>query len=150
MKGISYEVLFARHLKDSKSLTIEDPYIRENHQIRNLFEFLEMFYKMTPEGEESEVHLVTVKDDDPYKSKNQEEDLNEIVNNFETSRVKFSFNFSEGPLHARSIQTDTGWKISLDRGLDIFQQHEFGRFNLAVKLQEERLSKKFEITYLKI
>jgi ATP-dependent Lon protease len=109
-----------------------------------------MFYKMTPEGEESEVHLVTVKDDDPYKSKNQEEDLNEIVNNFETSRVKFSFNFSEDPLHARSIQTDTGWKISLDRGLDIFQQHEFGRFNLAVKLQEERLSKKFEITYLKI
>jgi hypothetical protein len=24
-------------------------------------------------------------------------------------------------LHARSITTDTGWKISLDRGLDIFQ-----------------------------
>ena len=150
MKGISYEVLFSSHLKGSKSLTIEDPYIRLNHQIRNLFEFLEMFYKMTPEGEEHKVHLVTVRDDDPDKSKRQEEDLNEIVNNFETSRVKFSYNFSETALHARSIQTNTGWKISLDRGLDIFQQHEFGRFNLATKLQEERLSKKFEITYLKI
>ena len=150
MKGITYEGLFARHLKDSKSLTIEDPYIRSNHQIRNLFEFLEMFYKMTPEGEENKVHLVTLKGD-PYKNKFQEEDLNEIVNNFDTSRVKFSYTFSEKPMHARSIQTDTGWNIILDRGLDIFQRiNESGRYNLARKLQEERLSKKFYITYLKI
>ena len=41
-------------------------------------EFLEMFYNLIPEGEEGEVHLLTVKDEDLLKS---EEDLNEIVDN---------------------------------------------------------------------
>jgi ATP-dependent Lon protease len=50
--------------------------------------------------------------------------------------------------HARSIQTDTGWKISLDRGLDIFQRYDTNSLSLAAADQTERLTKAFEITYL--
>jgi len=150
MKGISYLGLFAQHLEGTRSLIVEDPYIRANHQFKNLMEFLEMYYKMIPDGDEAKVHLVTVKDDDLHKSQRQEDDLNDIMNSFQTSRLQFSFEFKNASSsHARSITTDTGWKISLDRGLDIFQPYEFGKFSLASKLQEERLCKKFEITYLR-
>ena len=126
MKGISYKKLFERHLLNSSSLIIEDPYIRKNHQFRNLMEFLEMFYNLIPEGEEGEVHLLTVKDEDSYS--NQEEDLNEIVDNFEPTKLKFTFELKDKDTsHARSIITDTGWKISLDRGLDIFQYFDFSK-----------------------
>jgi len=53
--------------------------------------------------------------------------------------------------HARSITTDTGWKISLDRGLDIFQPYNYkDALNLAVSIQEKRMCKRFEVTYLKV
>jgi len=112
-------------------------------------EFLEMFYNMIPEGEEGKVHLLTVKDEVTYS--NQEEDLNEIVDNFEPTKLKFTFELKDKDTsHARSIITDTGWKISLDRGLDIFQYFDFSKFNLATRIQEERLCRKFEVTYLRL
>ena len=44
----------------------------------------------------------------------------------------------------------SGWKISLDRGLDIFQRYEMNdAFSLSNRLQEFRSAKAFEITYLK-
>ena len=52
-------------------------------------------------------------------------------------------------LHARSISTDTGWKISLDRGLDIFQRFETGLLNIQSASQEARRCKAFEITYIR-
>ena len=46
--------------------------------------------------------------------------------------------------------TDTGWKISLDRGLDIFQLYSMNdAFSLANRLQEHRSLKQFEVTYLR-
>jgi len=45
--------------------------------------------------------------------------------------------------------TDTGWKITLDRGLDIYQRYEISPFNLVAGVQDERLTKAFEITYLR-
>ncbi len=52
--------------------------------------------------------------------------------------------------HARSIETDTGWKISIDRGLDIFQPYNYkDALSLAATIQEERMCKQFEVTYIK-
>jgi ATP-dependent Lon protease len=46
--------------------------------------------------------------------------------------------------------SDTGWKISLDRGLDIYQKFEMNdAFSLANRLQGYRQVKAFEVTYLK-
>jgi hypothetical protein len=50
----------------------------------------------------------------------------------------------------RDDEADTGWKISLDRGLDIFQMYSMNdAFSLANRVQEQRGLKQFEITYLR-
>ena len=112
-------------------------------------ELLHLIYDIAPEGDEAAVHLIT--QSDPETCVRQEESLNQIVNAFTGSRVAFSWEFNHSPsFHARSITTDTGWKISLDRGLDIFQRYEISAFTLAASVQEERLTKAFEVTYLRI
>ena len=52
-------------------------------------------------------------------------------------------------IHDRSISTDTGWKILLGRGLDIFQRMSDSPFDLATKYQKYREIKAFSITYLR-
>ena len=53
-------------------------------------------------------------------------------------------------IYARHIVTDTGWKISLNRGLDIFQKYEMNAaFSLTTHLQRFRPVKGFEVTYLR-
>jgi ATP-dependent Lon protease len=55
-----------------------------------------------------------------------------------------------GSIHARHIVTDTGWKILLDRGLDIFPYYEMNEaFAFANRIQQFRQCKAFEITYLR-
>ncbi|MGM0427890.1 MAG: MIT C-terminal domain-containing protein, partial [Thermodesulfobacteriota bacterium] len=51
-------------------------------------------------------------------------------------------------LHDRWIETDTGWRIILGRGLDIFQKPE-DRFTLGVFDQTKRKCKATTVTYLR-
>lgn len=60
--------------------------------------------------------------------------------------MTFEFNPNQ---HDRFIQADSGWKIILGRGLDIFLKPE-GKFNVADLYQEKRKCRACEITYLKI
>lgn len=55
----------------------------------------------------------------------------------------------DGGIHDRSILTDTGWRILLGRGLDIFQYVTGDAFDLASKLQEFRQVKAFGVTYVR-
>ncbi len=50
--------------------------------------------------------------------------------------------------HDRFIDANNGWKITLGRGLDIFEKTE-GRFNVADMDQTRRKCKSCEITYIK-
>ncbi len=148
--GISYENLFATCLAGSKSIIVSDPYIRQFYQVKNVMEFLQMILKIRPLGEDIEVRLVTKFDD--FNRMEIEERLEQLKGSFDGSGIEFNYEFDQSlSFHARSIETETGWKISLDRGLDIFQPYDFKNpFNLANNIQEERLCKAFEITYLKI
>ena len=95
------------------------------------------------------VHLKTQSDMDSCVK--QEENLNQITESFTGSRVAFTWEFDHSPnFHARSITTDTGWKITIDRGLDIFQKYESGPFSLEQAIQEARLTRGAEITYLRL
>jgi ATP-dependent Lon protease len=77
-------------------------------------EFLQVVHEIVPEGDEAAVELVTQQDRDPLSR--QEENLNQIVSAFAGSRVSFPWRFEASPnFHARSITTDTGWKITMDR-----------------------------------
>jgi ATP-dependent Lon protease len=147
-KGWSYKKLFSEHLKGAGKITIQDPYVRMFFQVRNLMEFLKMVHELVPEGDEVEVHLVTQSDQETCVK--QEENLNKLVESFTGSGVAFSWDLDHGKnFHARSITTDTGWKISIDRGLDIFQKYESGPFSLEQEVQEARLTRGVEVTYIK-
>jgi ATP-dependent Lon protease len=148
-KGWSYRRMFAQHLKRARKITISDPYVRLFYQVRNMMEFLEMAHEITPESDEVAVHLITQSDVSSYVK--QDEYLNQVVTAFTGSRVTFSWTLDPSPnFHARSIVTDTGWKISIDRGLDLFQKFEAGTFSIELAIQEERLTRGAEITYLRI
>ena len=151
-KGWSYRRIFGDYVRGCSGIIIKDPYIRAFHQIRNLVEFLRMVNELTPQGDEVSVHLVTGADSDaPEKFERQMENLNQVKDSFAETATPFSFEFDASPnFHARSITTNHGWKISLDRGLDIFQWFESSAFNAASNLQEARLTKGCEVSFIRV
>ena len=52
-------------------------------------------------------------------------------------------------IHDRSIRANSGWRINLGRGLDIYQFVSNDTFDIAAKIQEYRQVKAFGITYIK-
>jgi len=148
-KGISYEKLFGAHLDGARLITITDPYIRLFYQARNVMELLELVIRRKAPEDQVKVHLVTVPDDGNVQK--QREHLDAMVAACAGSGVDFTWAYDgSGTAHARHIITDTGWKISLDRGLDIFQLYPLNdAFSLANRVQEQRGLKQFEITYLR-
>ncbi|GAA5176797.1 BREX system Lon protease-like protein BrxL [Modicisalibacter zincidurans] len=148
-KGISFDGLFGAYLKGASKITVTDPYIRLFYQIRNFMEFLEAIVKNKAEEDEVAVHLVTVRDE--FKGDLQDESFEKIQESACTVGIDFTWEFDEsGTIHARHIVTDHGWKISLDRGLDIFQHYEMNEaFAFANRLQQFRSSKAFEVTFIK-
>ena len=86
----------------------------------------------------------------PDRQEQQEEYLDRIVS--ECGRIGIELRWGFDPtqtIHARFISTNTGWKISLDRGLDIFQRYDMNdAFDFANKKQEYRQVKAFEVTYI--
>ena len=148
-KGISYDILFGHYLRGASKIIITDPYIRLFYQVRNLMEFLETALKFKAQDEEVSVHLITAEDD--FKADQQKESFDKIKESCASVGIDFTWEFDEtGTIHARHIVTDQGWKILLDRGLDIFQNYEMNdAFTFANRLQQHRACKAFEVTYIK-
>lgn len=149
-RGVSYDDLFGPYLKGAKHITITDPYIRLYYQARNLMEFLETIVKQKSDEDEIVVSLITVEDE--FKNDQQQEYFEQIQKSMFSVGIKFAWSYdNSGTQHARHIVTDTGWKISLDRGLDIFQQYDMNdSFQLGNRLQTQRACKAFEVTYIKL
>ena len=147
-KGVSFDDLFGPYLKGAKKITITDPYIRKFHQVRNVMELLESIARKKADDEEVAVHLLTVEDD--FQGDKQRDMLNEIKENIRIAGINFSWQFDPaGTIHARHIITDHGWKILLDRGLDIFQHYDMNQaFTVSNRLQKYRSCKAFEVTFL--
>jgi len=149
-KGITYDKLFAPYFLGASKITITDPYIRLFYQIRNLMELLETIIKCKAPEEEVAVHMITQPDD--LKREQQLENLQRIAETAAPAGIHFTWEFAEpNTIHARHIITDQGWKVSLDRGLDIFQPYEMNdAFALANRLQQFRQCKGFEVSFFKI
>jgi ATP-dependent Lon protease len=147
-KGWSYRRLFADYLQGCSGIIIRDPYIRAFHQIRNLAEFLRMVNELTPVGDEVTVHLITGSDQETMEK--QVENLGQLQDSFAGTSTPFTWELDASPnFHARSITTDHCWKITLDRGLDLFQWFEFSPFNAAAVMQEARMVKGCEVSYIR-
>ncbi|TPN39362.1 BREX system Lon protease-like protein BrxL [Mesorhizobium sp. B2-3-3] len=149
-KGVSFDLLFGPYVRGARKITLTDPYIRLFYQVRNLMEFIETVAKHKAPEDEVDVHLVTARDE--LKVDQQKANLLSIEDSCLGSGINFTWDFdSTGTIHARHIVTDTGWKISLDRGLDIFQHYEMNdAFSLSNRLQQFRSAKGFEVTYMRL
>jgi ATP-dependent Lon protease len=102
--------------------------------------------ELVPEGDEAEVRLITQSDRETCVK--QAEALNKIAEALSGSKIGFAWELDHSPnFHARSVTTDTGWKITLDRGLDIFQRYEPGPFSMEQLIQALRVLEweKFEL-----
>ncbi len=148
-KGVTFADLFWPWLDGATKIVITDPYIRMFHQVRNLMEFIEMIAVRKAPEDEVTVRLIT-SPDESYPEK-QQMNLASVESACTAAGIKFSWEFDgTSTIHARHILSDTGWKISLDRGLDIYQKFEMSdAFSLANRLQRFRQVKAFEITYLR-
>ena len=150
--GISYDQLFGDYLRGARKIVVQDPYIRNFRQERNFMEFMETVLWYRTGDEKVEVVLETVKHE--YNSESQIENLEKIREAFAPEGIDFLWNFPTEKIHARSIRTDTGWKISLDRGLDIFDPSYSSdisdAFSLRNRIQSRRPVLAFEVTYMKV
>ena len=148
-KGVTYNSLFGLYLKGAKEIILTDPHVRIFFQARNLMEFVETIITNKTDEESIHLHLITIADD--RTPQNQLEYFEQIQLSAQNAGVVFTWEFdTTETIHARSIIADTGWKISLDRGLDIFQQYAMNdAFSLANRLQKYRSCKAFEVTYIK-
>jgi ATP-dependent Lon protease len=148
-RGVSYGTLILPYLRGAAQITIIDPYIRQFHQTRNLMELIEGIASTKDPAEEVHVKLFTSENtEDEDKLRRQLEFLLKIKHGAAAAGISFDAAFDDS-IHDRSIATDTGWKILLGRGLDIFQYVTGDAFDLATRFQEYRQVKAFGVTYIR-
>ena len=115
--GYSYESIIGPYLQGAKSLVIEDPYIRLQHQIQNFVRFCETVLKA---GTVKRITLITGHDDNTPLAEMAEklEDLQQSLLELDVElEVKLNPN-----IHDREICLDNGWIIKIGRGLDFYQK----------------------------
>ncbi|WP_293781479.1 BREX system Lon protease-like protein BrxL [uncultured Aeromicrobium sp.] len=148
-RGVSYETLLLPYLAGASEITIVDPYIRQFHQARNLMELIEALALVKDPADELKVFLVTSENTDgPEKLQKQMEFLLRVKQAAAVAGITLDVKF-DGTIHDRSIVANSGWRINLGRGLDIFQYVANDAFDLAVKLQQYRQVKAFGVTYIR-
>jgi ATP-dependent Lon protease len=148
-RGVSFDTLLVPYLRGAAQITITDPYIRQYHQARNLMELIEGIAAAKDAADEVNVKLVTSENNEgAEKLRKQLELLVKIKEGAAVGGINFDVSFDD-TIHDRFIVTDTGWRILLGRGLDIFQYVTGDAFDLATKLQKYRAIKPFGVTYIR-
>lgn len=140
--GVSYKSLFAEYLNDAKTIIIEDPFIRTFWQLKNLTEFISMLTETRP-VEGLKIHLQTWEEEEKVPA--LIDDLEDIKDDLTNIGIDFTYEFRD--FHDRCIKTDTGWIITLGRGLDIFEP--YNKFSLGALQQRKRKCKEFTVVYSK-
>jgi ATP-dependent Lon protease len=142
--GVSYKKLFSDYLVGVSKVQLVDPYIRLPYQTKNLIEFCQVIADAKTPDADVDLHVITWNKDECIPD--VIDWFVEIQDSLAPMGINLTWTFED--LHDRHITTDTGWKIKLGRGLDIFEKVE-GFFNTANVVQELRLCKNCEIGYLR-
>lgn len=137
--GVTYKGLFGDYLKDAKDIKLTDPFIRQPYQIDNLVDFIAMVREVTTQ-DSIRIHVSTQNEDDE-KVAEVIDIFNDLADELQPVGIDFTYDFKAD--HDRLIQTDTGWTITLGRGLDIYEW--FGRFSLGRTNQINRRCKAFNV-----
>jgi len=115
--GYSYESILGPYLQGAKSVVIEDPYIRLQHQIQYFVRFCETVLKA---GTVKKISLIT-----GYDDKTQLADIAEKLDELKQSLLELDVELEvklNPNIHDREIRLDNGWIIKIGRGLDFYQK----------------------------
>jgi len=115
--GYSYEAIFGKYLESCQTVLIQDPYIRQPHQIQNLIRFCELAVKV---GTVRRIQLITGYDSDLQRAEVHEK-FEMLQESLQAYQIDFQWNFNQ-TLHDRAVILDSGWVIKIGRGLDIYQK----------------------------
>lgn len=140
--GVSYKKLFAPYLAEAKEITVEDPYIRAPWQIKNFMELVTMLIETRP-VDDLKINLFTNEEEE--KIPDLIDRMDEIKDDLAGYGIDFNYKFRD--FHDRCIKTDTGWTITLGRGLDMFEK--YSSYSIANTRQDVRKCKEFMVTYMK-
>jgi len=149
-RGVTFDSLFGPYLARASKINVVDPYLRMFHQQRNLMELLETVSKINEPGHEVAVHVLTAEDE--FSADKQVDNFQKMAEACTSIGITFTWEFDQsGKRHDRDITTDTGWKIVLSRGLDVFQRYELNEaFSFSNRLQQHRQCKEFNVTFVRM
>ena len=139
--GVSYEKLFAPYMRNAKVITVEDPYIRTSWQIKNFMEFALMLINTRP-VDDLKLNLFTNEEEE--RIPDLIDKLEDIKDDLASYGIEFEYKLRD--FHDRCIKTDTGWTITLGRGLDIFEKYNTN--SIASSRQDMRKCKDFMVTFM--
>ncbi len=125
--GYSYATIFGPYLPGTKVIRVEDPYIRNPHQIANFTRFCELAVK---EGSVERIHLKTGADDQSQEVENSEK-LDALADDLREHGIKLEFVF-DPHIHDRQVELDNGWIIKIGRGFDYYQRVDRPRSGLGM------------------
>jgi ATP-dependent Lon protease len=115
--GYSYERIFGAYLSGAEEIIVEDPYIRQHHQIVNFLRFCETVIRL---GKPKRIKLVTKFDNQPEKDEAMAK-LFTIADSLKESDVVLEIR-ENNALHDREVRLSNGWTVKIGRGFDIYQK----------------------------
>ncbi|EDV24930.1 MIT domain-containing protein 1 [Trichoplax sp. H2] len=143
--GYDYDTIFDRCLDDSvTSVEIDDPYIRNSYQVRNLVRISELLLRKT---KVKNITLLTGQELEKDKRHTQCTHLEELRMSLQSHNVTFMYSFSD-TLHNREIRFNNGWKVIIDRGLDYFKPFK-SQFAIGYFDFNYRVCKETSVTYIR-
>ena len=140
--GVSYTKLFAPYMENANEIIVEDPYIRAPWQIKNFMEFVTMLIETRP-VDDLKLHLFTNEEEE--KIPDLIDKLDDIKDDLAGYGIEFDYKLRD--FHDRCIKTDTGWTITLGRGLDMFEK--YSPYSIEALRQDKRKCKEFMVTFMK-
>ena len=143
--GFSLGDCITPYLQQATEITISDPNIGLIHQQDNLLELLTTIANAKPPSQQSNVQLIT--STDLFMEEEQELDLQHIAKACLEVGIHLTWQFIPSTdITEYFVQTNTGWKVELDQGLDIYQPYQHhDKFSLTTRLQQYRQCRAFEL-----
>jgi len=115
--GYSYESIFGDYFPGAEEIVVEDPYIRQHHQITNFLRFCETAVRVS---KPKKITLATRFDNQPEKEEAMAK-LFTIADSLKQFDVILEI--KENPaLHDREVRLSNGWSIKIGRGFDLYQR----------------------------
>ncbi len=115
--GFSYESIFGDYLPGCEEIVVEDPYIRQHHQIINFLRFCETVVRIS---KPKRIKLVT-KFDTQFEKDEALPKLISIAESLKQYDTELEIKEST-TLHDRSVRLSNGWMIKIGRGFDLYQK----------------------------